>query len=472
MPSIEAARPPFPAAAWPDRAWRFGAWAGVAALAGAAAAWGAAGALLVLGALVLGGVLALLGTPLPFLWIIVATSGLGFGWLDAEALRVAGYTINVNGLRWGIVVLVTAAVLVREGRPALPRHFRGYATFVVLAALGILWTPSWFEGLKHVLQVAAPLLVALVALRAIRSADDAATIRSAFWIGLIMAAGVGLTLGVIGLGGGRDLGDGRLLHQATGLYLLPLMALGLAAWRCRGGAYAIVPAIIFTLGLITLSRTTVVVMLGLIVLSAWGRPLRWYVGVALSVALVATLALQYEPFRDRVLGTEDGGGGGGGPAVSIRGTGQGAELVIAGVSLTGRGLVWLQTARHGAEAPVLGHGTGSAVHFLETVIAAEGVIHPHNDYLRVFHDLGLVGLAVFLVALWILARHLHRLHRDAPDTRARERALAGGLALAAYLGAVMFDNALVYPVAFSQNLFLILVLAGGPGEAAEAEARA
>lgn len=451
---------------------RGGAWVAGALVAGAAAAAGAGGPLLVLGPVVVGGALALLGDGLPFLWILVATAGLGFGWIEESALTVAGNTVNLSGLRWGMVLAVSLAVLLRQGLPAVPRHFRGYVLFLALAAAGMLWTPARFEGLKHVLQFSTPLAVGLVAVRVVRSRGEVAALRHAFWIGLAVAAIVGLTLGVIGVGVGQPLDEGRLLHRATGPYLLPLFALALAGWRHRGAHYAPAVALVFALGLLTLSRATVLVMLGMLVLSAWGRPVRWMAGMALVVALGGALALQYEPFRERVVG--EGGAGSAGalsPSVSIEGQGEEAQLVVGGVSMSGRGLIWLRTFRHAAQAPWIGHGTGSSVHFLATEVNV-GVIHPHNEYLRVFHDLGLVGLTVLLAAAWLILRRVLRVHRGATTPEGKEWALAAGLAFAGFLGSMVFDNTLLYPSAFTQNVFLLLVLGEIPARAPGAVAAA
>jgi len=46
---------------------------------------------------------------------------------------------------------------------------------------------------------------------------------------------------------------------------------------------------------------------------------------------------------------------------------------------------------------VLGAGVGSSIPFVKAIW--DGVSHPHNDYLRIGFELGLVGLAIFLVAI-------------------------------------------------------------------------
>src|SRR5690606_33721248 len=124
-----------------------------------------------------------------------------------------------------------------------------------------------------------------------------------------------------------------------------------------------------------------------------GRGAQRTLGV-LGVGALGWLALQYEPLRERFFLYS--GTGLGVPRLEIVGSGAESQLALGNLNLSGRGLAWLQTWEHGKQAPILAHGSGGATVFLERDLGLVGISHPHNDYLRILHDLGWVGLAVLL----------------------------------------------------------------------------
>jgi hypothetical protein len=431
-------------------------WAGLATVAALIVAAGQGSLALVLlpvGLTVAAGVL---GYPRLFLWLLVATSGVGFAWVDGLGLPVGGgHTVNLSGFHWGVLMVAAATLLIRTPGARLPRLLLPYLIFTGVAAAGLLWAPSRFEALKNLLQYLAPLLFGWVAYRATRSREDVDRLRTAFWIGLgaAVAVAVGAALGQPELRG-SGLG-GALGARTLAIYLLPLLALALAGWREWGGTHLAVACGIFGLALLTLSRTVAAVMLVLTVLASGGGRSRKLPGLLL-VALLAGAALQFEPLRERIfidprIGFTRGG-------IEIVGRGSEATLSLAGVDLSGRGILWVQTWLHAREAPVLGHGTGSATHFLETTLRV-GSSHPHNDYLRVFHDLGLVGLAALLLAAVAVTRGLRRLRVRAATPETRYLASAALLAWLAYLLVALTDNGMVYVTFFTQNVFILIALA-------------
>jgi O-antigen ligase len=72
--------------------------------------------------------------------------------------------------------------------------------------------------------------------------------------------------------------------------------------------------------------------------------------------------------------------------------------------------------------------------------------HPHNDYLRVFHDQGLAGLVLFLTAWALLVLRFWRGWREADSLETgRGRRQGAALLLAAgILASFLTDNTLVY----------------------------
>ena len=76
------------------------------------------------------------------------------------------------------------------------------------------------------------------------------------------------------------------------------------------------------------------------------------------------------------------------------------------INVEGRSSLWDLTWHSYLESPFVGKGAGSA----EQVIGASlgEINHPHNDYLRILHDFGLIGLALFAASVVGLLVHSGR----------------------------------------------------------------
>jgi O-antigen ligase len=91
-----------------------------------------------------------------------------------------------------------------------------------------------------------------------------------------------------------------------------------------------------------------------------------------------------------------------------------------GINVSGRGSLWQAAYDSFLESPWVGKGAGSSSHLIESRFRT--VAHPHNDYLRVLHDYGIVGISLWLLGwirvlrqLWTQARSGERCRRaDAP----------------------------------------------------------
>jgi len=123
-----------------------------------------------------------------------------------------------------------------------------------------------------------------------------------------------------------------------------------------------------------------------------------------------------------------------------------SSLQVGGmiINASGRLTIWATVILSGSRAPIAGRGIGSS----ETLLSAsmEGIGHPHNDYLRVWHDMGFIGVGLLLMTftLWLFA--LVRLWRRTEHTgeEAPIGALTGLLALAGLMIGMLTDNSVVY----------------------------
>lgn len=248
-----------------------------------------------------------------------------------------------------------------------------------------------------------------------------------------------------------------LISSAQGLGWLPLSRLrtpsaytshiaystmlAFAIWLClwllvRGGRLAWLWVGYATLGIINLffintGRTGQVIFLALIamyMLQRW----RWRgaIGAFVAIALLSSALFAASPtFRARVLEGQ-------GNLEQLR-TGQ------VNTSLAFRLEFWRTTLEIGARHPVLGGGIPSFQIEYPAVARARGwqgdrvSQNPHSEYLLIWAQAGLIGLALWLRLLWVQWRESHAL--DAPANRLAQ-ALTLALVLAALFNSSLFDN--------------------------------
>jgi O-antigen ligase len=126
-------------------------------------------------------------------------------------------------------------------------------------------------------------------------------------------------------------------------------------------------------------------------------------------------------------------------------TGDNATVGGVQVNTSGRGTAWPVAYASALESPWIGKGPSSVGIVLLERVGPE-FAHPHNDYLRIFHDFGLFGLTFWLLGYWGLIIKVCQNWQWA-DKNDRENAhihLASFLALIAEAIAMMSDNVVVY----------------------------
>jgi O-antigen ligase len=194
----------------------------------------------------------------------------------------------------------------------------------------------------------------------------------------ISMAFYGTSLLVGGLGTGIWMGA-----RSFAIFAVIAMAWCLAGWRYRAFPTAGWCAIGLTVLIaLSFSRTATVASLLLFPLAqvsprdprSWLRVVVW-MGL---IALVAYLAFTFvEPIRARF-------------------TAVGDNATVGGVQIntSGRDRIWQSVSDSASEAPWFGKGPGSAGIAVQKVNAT---IHPHNDYLRLLHDFGRLGLGIWVL---------------------------------------------------------------------------
>jgi O-antigen ligase len=114
------------------------------------------------------------------------------------------------------------------------------------------------------------------------------------------------------------------------------------------------------------------------------------------------------------------------------------------INASGRLNIWPHVMASARESPVIGKGLGSS--HVAVTAAVPTATHPHNDYLRIGHDLGLVGFLLFCAALvtWLVAFIVRWRQAVNVDTDGARLQLAALLGLVGLATTMMTDNAAVY----------------------------
>jgi O-antigen ligase len=155
----------------------------------------------------------------------------------------------------------------------------------------------------------------------------------------------------------------------------------------------------------------------------WGR-----VGVWMGlIGLIAYLSFTYiEPVRSRF-------------------TEQGDNATVGGVRMntSGRDRIWQSVSDSAAESPWFGKGPGSAGIAVQKVNAT---VHPHNDYLRLLHDFGKLGLGLWAVGYGgLFVQALQNWYwAEQSDRMTAHVHAAAVLAMAVVAFVMITDNVVVY----------------------------
>jgi O-antigen ligase len=236
--------------------------------------------------------------------------------------------------------------------------------------------------------------------------------------------------------GGTILSAGRLTvisPRSFALFAVVGIAWYMAQWRYKqagGATWTIATAIAVTA---SFSRTITVTLVLLFILSrfsprtaeGWLKLIGW----TTTALLVAYLTFTFvEPVRNRF--TEKGDSG---------------QLGGIRVSTSGREKIWESVQNSINKAPLIGQGPGSvSVAVRAANPTANG--HPHNDYLRLTHDYGYIGLTLWLVGYvgLFISSVSNWLWADVHDRATAPVHLAAILALVGIAVGMFTDNVVVY----------------------------
>lgn len=310
----------------------------------------------------------------------------------------------------------------------------------------LIWCDPWGRmNIQQACQITMPLMISAVSAHYIRSESDLKNLLKYFYLALLP---LGLTILLTRLESSDVTGmrDAAMTVALVGCVFL-------AGIRRRP-----IPAYVgwvacIVLAAFSLSRMAAIALLLAIVFHPLYRGLGRR---ALAVAALAGLglALFYSPaFQERTF---------------YSGSGTLTDLIQGdGVDTSGRNVAWPDIWEEAWKRPIFGAGVGSSAAFVETVWP--GVTHPHNDYLRIGFELGLTGLAIFVLAIIWQLNDLVRMARESSGLL-QQTSAACVLGIVFFLLVATTDNPLVYNLWYTDPLFALIGGAYGAAAACSPEA--
>ena len=339
----------------------------------------------------------------------------GLGWL--VPLVLAALTLGARGIHskfplptwipWSVVLVVSAVVSTSEN--AVHRTLIMLTPIVVGVAAGSFdLTRGQMLALVRALKITV--LVSVVAFVVKASADVLIIEREAYAfpaeaIAAVLMFAVFASMSVSGYP--------SLLPYALLAVAIPILSVN------RGPIVAVV----------------YVVCLGFIPIR-----LRYRIAIAAAGLILGIVAFHLEAVQAKMF---------------FSGSGTLADLYPSNPDLrtSGRQMIWEYLFIRAVEAPWFGYGANASEQ--EVLQLTEFISHPHNDWLRLFYDYGLVGVGAFLVGYLSLCVATVRAMRR---TQGLDRTLfsAAGTALVAFGLLMITDNIILYTAYYTAPLMLIV----------------
>lgn len=383
-----------------------------------------------------------------------------FGWvnrLQTEARRVAGWTTTALGFTipmWvvadGILVVLLVACWLASGEWR-ERVRRITTNPVALSALllfgwlllGMLWGMGSPEERLHSLKKYADLLLIplLISMAIDVQERNRALLALAASLGATLVLSLVLSLGVLPTGGvvGCDLSNPCVFKKHTThnvLMAFGVLLFGVFAWKARGrwigwgwGLASVLAA--GNVLLMVQGRTGYVVLAGLAIL-AFHMYAGWRGILAAIVALCVTFSMAYQvsfSFHERV-----------NRAVSSI-TQWNPKVAVVNDPVGWRLEYFYHTAEIIQDHPLMGVGTGGFVQAYRARTGQAGLDvppHPHNQYLFILAQVGIIGLGVLL---WLFMQQwrLVSLANDA-EYRLLARGLVVTIAITCFFQPALVDH--------------------------------
>ena len=307
----------------------------------------------------------------------------GLGYVDL------GTRFSGQGLLTILYAIASWGLLLGSGRisKAGLKTLWPFIALVIWALTTMFWYTPSISGIQNVLCLTSFVGLALLSTGMAQTSEVQGSIQMFFRYGIWCAAGAyAWCLWNYGFGTYEMIGP-----RSFGIAALLGVAWYASKWRFgKRGAFVLAALLLLEIGA-SLSRVALVASLVLLTLGRVSATVKgWLWGLlTLGLAMVAFWWMfnSIEPLRNHFL------------LGDVR-----LHMGDVGINVSGRSSLWRVTYDSFLESPWVGKGAGSAANLVRDRFRT--ISHPHNDYLRVLHDYGIVGLSLWLLAWFRVLRQL------------------------------------------------------------------
>jgi O-antigen ligase len=323
--------------------------------------------------------------------VLVLLTGLAALVATTGGIQVLGF--SMAGYAWVVPLVVAVLILLRHpGRVVFPWWIWAPWTFLLILYLTQARAP---HALQRTVMMLSPVVVGMAASAVTASSASAlATLRFFRALAIALFVTIAWDTGFLSTGVLPEYG-GFAASVMTGSLLATVFATEYSFGRRSSlgwwGVMQLVPLIAFTRTAMVASALTFPLCFGPIKLRKR----------LLSLALIGAggLLIFFTPrMQTRMF---------------YSGSGTISEMSFDNPDFAtgGRSTLWPEFTQEIEKKPWLGHGANASERF--AMVVAEGVEHPHNDWLRLLYDYGYLGAALFALTLLAQVFHTFRARRGA-----------------------------------------------------------
>jgi hypothetical protein len=386
-----------------------------------------------------------------------------------EMLTTAFGRFDISALRLlGLWLAVTLVILLRFERAwRYLNRYRWHLLFLLFCMMALAWAPSLVYGVRMMAKLSAPFLFLVFVLVVIRTRAQLKRMET-----LMLIAGASM-LALAGFA--KLIGWGQnpvgLTIPFTGPALFSAFLITIGMLTLSRAKYDDMPMNIMLFLLLAagvlaaFTRITIAALFisaSVVLFYAVRGPQRFILPMAGLVGLPA-LFLFNETFKNRMFANA----GQIGADTLLTDPGQAASHLYG----SGRFAAWSTVLTKFFEPnPVIGSGIGATQNFYYSQ-SGGGIGVIHSEYVRLLAEVGVVGLALFVVAMFVYLYRLADTYRRAPKSDAGKYALAALGGLVAYLIFIATDNGFDYVNGFGIYVFALVAMSEKARELELAAAR-
>ena len=363
-------------------------------------------------------------------------------------VELGNTSLTLSGLIWiffaGFILVYLFVFLKKIW---MPRY--SFSFFLLTLWAIIRWgiNPTGFAGIKDILWYGFPLLIILYihniyqkkSLKEIK--QQASRLEKVILFSVLIPVGLYIIALSTGLAEMTSRGPrGPIIGDSRAIPLYALVVLSLALANSRYGDLLKTGRLfsIISTGLIwfTLGRMVSFLALGLLIFRQFVHKFKWqlFVSAAITVTVGYYATTNIPILRDRFFFTDDW-------SITL-------ETGIYGINTAGRNRMWETVYQSAIPNWMIGKGIGSARQVTALLFAnSKGVseYQPHNEYLQVFHDLGVPGLLLLVIAWGTLFYRSWMRWENSRAIIVKKWSMASIMAIGVVLISSTTDNTIHYP---------------------------